>query len=311
MTITRLWYHPQRRRDQPGPVADLPDGVDLLTLFDSFVKGIHPDKLVRNDTQSYTSLLRPPRVQNRALIMATESGRFGEKGNVKDVITHKSTGEYGENEATAVVTHGVLLVPKPGTSALAFVERSGGQGGMTRLLDLFEVYFRARYPKHVLERESIVERDAWVDRANLIKVRATARTQMTDPGSGKTDTVVGNIVHTIEPAGGASATLPRWLWRRLRDNKMDRAKYLGLASNVDVEQLDLDITLQADGRTKTFEINTEKTPNLSLVLTTTGESAFDEEKVVNKALNEAASIFADLGIDWSEADALDKPTQQS
>lgn len=305
MTISRLWYHPARKRDDPGPVSDLPDGTDLLTLFKQFVEKVDPDKLVRQDTLSYVSVAAPPTLRGRALLLTTESGRFGEKGNVKDVITHQAKGKFGENDATAVITHGVLLVPKVGTSALAFVERSAGQGGMARLLDVFIPWFGARFPKHILERDSIVEKDAWIEHANLVKVRATARSQLTDLASGAKDTVVGNVVHTIEPVG-ANDTLPRWLWKRLRDNKLDRAKYLGLSEHTDPDTLDVDVTLAGGGQTKTFEIDTEKTPAMRMVLTTSGESAFDAGKVLKAALDEASDIFAEYGIEWSEADATNR-----
>ena len=306
MTISRLWYHPMRKRDAAGPVSDLPDKKDLLDLFEEFVDGVDPDHLVRKDTLSYVSLQSIER-RGRALLIATESGRFGEKGSLKDVETHQPTGTFGENEATAVITHGVLLVPKVGTSALAFVERSAGQGGMTRLLDLFVPFFNARYShNHLLERDAIVEKEAWIERANLVKVRATARSQLSDPGSDSKDQILGHIVHTIEP-DGPNGVLPRWLWRRLRDNKVDRTKFLGLSEHTDPDELDVQVTLAGDGQSKTFEIGTEKTPTMKRVLTTSGESAFDKVKVLSAALDEAAEIFAEFGVEWSEADAV-KPS---
>lgn len=306
MTVTRLWYHPFRKKDQAGPVSDLPDHDDMLDVFAAYVEsGLDRERLVRTDTETYVSIEGKPERKGRSLTLAFESGRFGERGTIKDRRTHEVKGTFGRDDATAVVTHGVLLVPKIGTSALAFVERSAGQGGMTRVLDLFVETFNATYPNHRMEKESILRTEAWIKRAGVLQIRGTVRKRNSDPASDSKHLSVGDLVHTLVPSGGQTY-LPRSVWHQFRDNKLERARYLGLSDETDLDNLDLEVTLGDGDQQRTFEIDTQKTPSLRLVITGSGQTPFTAGRFRKEALDQAKDIFDEYGIDWSEADALDR-----
>jgi hypothetical protein len=194
--------------DQLGNVVDLPDGTDLLDLFETVAKQeLTPDTLVRREAESYVRLQRSRRA-GRSMVFEFESGRFGEEGTIRDVRTHEQVGQFARNNATAVITHGVLLVPKTGTAALAFSERSAGQGAMPGLLDHFVETFKARFPDYLMKRESVVRSEAWLKAAQLTKVQGTVRKYRTDKATDKGENVVGDLTHTFAPTRGEKY-LPR------------------------------------------------------------------------------------------------------
>ena len=68
------------------------------------------------------------------------------------------------------------------------------------------------------------------------------------------------------------------------------------------------MTLTDGTQSKTFELGNEKTPNLNLVLTASGAAAPTSQKVLATALSEAPEIFRYYGIQWSQADAVERRT---
>lgn len=301
MGVTRLWYHTRRKTDDLGNVAELPDKTDLLEAFQAFAAtGLNDDSLVRRETESYVRL-RGFKPIGRSITFEFESGRFGEDGTIRDVRTHAEIGTYGRGNATTVITHGVLLVPKTGTSALIFSERSGGQGGMSGLLDRYVELFNSRSENHIMKKQSVVKTEAWLKAAKLLKVQGTVRKHRTDRASDPADRVVGDLTHTFAPTQGEKY-LPRRIWEGLRDHRIDRAKFLGFEEGTELDEVD--VTLTDGTQSKKFELGREKTPALNLVLTTSGQAAPTSGKVLNTALDEAAEIFRYYGIEWSEASAI-------
>lgn len=307
MSVTRLWYHPRRKPDELGDLTELPDESDLLDMFDKFLTDeLTADSLVRAENERYATLQSKRRI-GRSITVRMESGRFGEDGAIKDVTTHEQVGEFTRDNATTVVTHGVLLVPKTGTSALVFSERSAGVGGMPALVDHFVDAFNAKFTDYLMKKQSVVRTDAWLQAAELMRVEGTIRRYTTDPASDAGDQVVGELTHTLVPPRDQKY-FPRRVWEHLRDRRIDRAKFLGFAEGTEPDAVG--VTVTHGGQTKRFELDHEKTPSLSLVLTTSGEPAFDESRVRNTALNEAAGIFDYYGIEWSESDAIRQEAQE-
>ena len=301
MGVSRLWYHVRRKPGDLGNVANLPDGSDLLDVFEAFTANeLTPDSLVRKATESYVRLTGVRRF-GRALVLQFESGRFGEEGKIRDVATHKEVGQFKRTNATAVITHGVLLVPKSGTGALIFTERSGGQGGMSGLADHFLDLINTRFPEHLMKRTSVVRSEAWLKAAQLTKVEGTVRKYRTDNASDSVDDVIGDLRHTFVPTRGQKY-LPRKVWEGLRDRKINRARFLGFSEGTELDEVE--VTLTDGSQSKTFEVGNEKTPNLNLVLTPSGAAAPTAQKILNTALDEASEIFKYYKIEWSEGDAV-------
>lgn len=307
MTITKIWYHPKRKTkvEDWGLMSELPDGRDMVDVFEKFARSdVTNDTLVRLDRETYavvTDVLR----KGRSVTISTESGRFGEEVSVKNVKTHELKGKFTRDDAPIVVTHGVLLVPKLGNTALVFSERSAGQGGMTALLKKFIERFHGLYPDHMIKTATVVQKDAWLKHARLTKVVGTVRKYNTDEATDSGEHVIGELTHTLVPERDKKY-FPLPIWQALRDRKINRAKFLNFAEGTELDTFD--VTASDGTQKKTFEIGDEKTPPLSLVLTSAGQVAFTSEKILQRVLNEAADIFKDLGIEWSETDAVARPT---
>jgi hypothetical protein len=139
----------------------------------------------------------------------------------------------------------------------------------------------------------------------LTKVVGTVRKYNTDEATDSGEHVIGELTHTLVPERDKKY-FPLPIWQALRDRRINRAKFLNFAEGTELDTFD--VTASDGTQKKTFEIGDEKTPPLSLVLTSAGQVAFTSEKILQRVLNEAADIFMDLGIEWSETDAVAPPT---
>lgn len=308
MTVMRIGYHKVRQPKAPLDVANLPDGRDLLLFFHKFVDDIQstPGRLVLSALEKYSSI-EAVHPAGRTVSVVMEVGRFGESGRVKNVRTHAEEHQYDGGSASAVTTSSVLLVPKTGTSALLYLERaSGGQTGMTRLVDLFAEEFRSRYPEYILRRESIVESDAWLQHAKLKQVSAVLHGHSTDMADGK-PAVAGDLRHTLTPSRG-SAYLPDKLLSALRDRKIKRSSLLGFV--VGGEPDEVEISLESGSRRKTFVLGREKAPAIRYVVTNAGERALDHNGILKFVLDEAGDHFKALGVDWEYAHSVGQWTAE-
>jgi hypothetical protein len=127
------------------------------------------------------------------------------------------------------------------------------------------------------------------------------RKYRSDEASDRSGDVIGDLIHTFAPTRG-DKYLPRRVFEKLRDRKINRAKFLGLTEGTELDEID--VTLTDGTQTRTFALGNEKTPTLNLVLSGSGQRAPSSRKVLDTALNEAAEIFESYGIEWSEADAI-------
>ncbi len=176
---------------------------------------------------------------------------------------------------------------------------------MTALLDEFITRFNALYPDHRMKKATVVQQPAWLKLAQLKKVVGTVRKYNTDVAADGEEIVVGQLTHTLTPEEG-KGFFPRAVWEKLRYGKISRAKFLNFAEDETIDTFEVTVT---DGsQTKTFDIGDERTPAVRLVLTTVGDPAYTSSQILGTALDEAADIFADVAIEWSEADAVGKRT---
>lgn len=294
MTISRLWIHEFRKPSNVLDLPILPDGRDLLDAFETHANAAKVSSLVRQRNETYAVVTEVAR-DDRVLTITFRSGRFGEDGEITDVKTGTSRGAFTKNDATTVVTHGVLLVPKAGTSALAFTERSGGFGGMSHLVETFNEKFDTSNEDHRMKRNTVVQSDAWLERAELMRVSGTIRKHKSDIATEGKDEVLGTLKHVVVPEG-KEKYFPRRVRDRLMQNKISRNKFLAFDESDSVDEID--ITLGDGDQEKTFEIDDEKTPTLRLVLTGSGDAPLSAPAVTKRALSEAPDIFKYYDVEW-------------
>ncbi len=261
---------------------------------------INADRLVVDNTERYTAItsLHP---RGRTLTIETEVGKYGEDGRIKRVKDHSQIGTFSKDDATVVTTRATLIVPKTGLSALLYMERSAGQSGATPILDQFQQAFSKIYRNHRLETETVVESEAWLEHAQLTKISAHVQGFSTDIADDEQiSSVVGNLVHTLVPERGAKF-LPRPLWEKLRDRKIKRSKVLGFPDDQEPDYVD--VTLQSNGRTKTFELGREKRPPISYIVSKAQEEVRSLNSIRDFCLTEAVDHFERFDVEWSEGDA--------
>ncbi|WP_370185106.1 hypothetical protein [Rhodococcus wratislaviensis] len=309
MTVTRLWVHPRGNRKELKDLTTLPDGSDLLHLFHGFAADVSPDKLLKATTESFANV-HAVSPKGRTITMAVDVGRYGETGAITNVHTMVESGRFSKDDATSVVTHGVFLLPSPGTSALLFTERSANQSGVLRILELFAAKFKTAYPDLILETESLVESEAWLKYAKLVRVSAYTHRRSKDLSDRSDVTLqtqpLGELAHTLLPPRGAKS-LPRWVYDQLVNGDLHAGQLLQFSH--DEEPDETEVTLEGNNQRKTFVLGREKRPSISYPLSDHGEDVWTDHRIRTFALEQAEDLFDRLGIDWSPADAIGTWTQ--
>lgn len=310
MTVTELWAHPKGKPKNRLNLSELPDG-DLLHLFRSHALEVTPDQLRKEETESHATVVGEEPI-GRSLTLAVEIGRYGEKGRVVNTDTMTEKAKIDKRDAIQLVTHGVLILPKDATSALLFLERVNNQCGVVRLLDLFQARFTLLYPDLRLKTEAIVESEAWLEHAKLVKVSAFRRQKEQDRSdnyeNARNPVYAGELTHALIPGPGAQA-LARSIFDNLRNGTLGVGEVLGFAE--DDEESEAEVTLEGNGRRKTFIIGRERRPSVSYPLSSYNEDAWTAQRIRNFVFQgeRAPDLFDRLSIEWTQANTVGQWTQ--
>ncbi|WP_101466399.1 hypothetical protein [Nocardia fluminea] len=299
MTITRLWAHPRGDRKTRLDLSKLSESDgDLLHLFHGFAVEVTADQLLKAATESYANPIDVKSV-GRAVTLCVEVGRYGETGTITNVHTMATVGAFTKDDATSVKTHGTLLVPMGATSGLLFVERAANQSGVLRVLERFHEKFELAFPDIKLETEPVVESEAWLKRASLTRVSAYSTRKPTDVADtgdlNATTRQLGDLAHTLRPPQGKKE-LPRWVYDKLAQGELDARQLLHFRDDEQPEEVE--VTLELNGQSKTFVLGREKQPSISMLMSKSGEDAWQLEKVRTFVLAQATELFDRLGVDW-------------
>ncbi|WP_255788089.1 hypothetical protein [Mycobacteroides abscessus] len=313
MTVTRLWVHPRGDRRVELKLDELPDG-NLLHLFHTFAGGVTPTQLLKPSNESYASVEAIEPV-GQSLTLAVEVGRYGERGSITDTKTMKPKGKFGTDDALSVVTHGVLTLPRRGTSALAFLERSNNQCGVIRLIELFKEAFQLAYPQLMLETTPVVESEAWLKHADLIRVSAFRHRKDHDISDNSALTrqqpkLLGELAHTLVPPRGAKL-LPRWIYDRLVGGTLSAGELLGFSQD-DEDATETEVTLKYGGKSKTFLLGRERRPSVSYPLSDHNEESLTSEQIRRFVFREemASDLYDRLGLEWTVRDTVGRWTDE-
>lgn len=305
MTVTELWVHPKGDRKKRLNLSELPDG-DLLHLFRSFAAEVTPAQLKNQSNESYAEVVDLEPI-GRSLTLAVEVGRYGEKGRVIDTATMTEKTKFGATDAIQVITHGVLTLPKGGRSALLFLERANNQCGVVRLLHLFAERFNLLYPDLRLEADAVVESEAWLNQAKLVRVSAYRRHKEHDKSDNHAGAqepkYAGELTHTLVPGPGMEA-LARSIFDGLRNGSIKVGELLSF--DEDDEESQAEVTLEGNGKRKTFVIGRERRPSVAYALSGHNEEAWSSAKIRNFVFQQeyAQDLYDRLGIDWTNANTV-------
>lgn len=312
MTVTELWVHPRGNRKERADLSQLPDG-DLLHLFRSFAVEVTPQQL-KNDAKESHAMVVGDEPLGRSVTLAVEVGRFGEEGRLINTDTMTEKAKFGKKDAIQVITHGVLLLPEGARSALLFLERANNQCGVVRLLDLFKKRFALCYPDLLLETDAVVESEAWLESAQLVKVSAYRRRKQHDKSENyegaQSLKYAGELTHSLEPPPGQQALL-KSIFNELREGTLKVGELLSFAEGE--EESEAEVTLVGNnGKRKTFIIGRERRPSVSYPLSDYNEDAWALKRIRNHVFRKehAEDLFDRLGIDWTNANTVGEWTAE-
>lgn len=305
MTVTELWVHPKGNRKERLDLSKLPDG-DLLHLFRSFAIEVTPHQL-KNDSKESHAMVVGDEPLGRSVTLAVEVGRYGEQGRLVNTDTMAEKAKFSKQDAIQVITHGVLVLPEGAKSALLFLERANNQCGVVRLLELFRERFAVCYPDLRLESDSVVESEAWLESAQLVRVSAYRRHKLQDKAdnyeNAQDPKYAGELTHSLVPRPGAQA-LAKSIFNDLRNGTLKVGELLSFAE--DDEESEAEVTLEGNGKRKTFIIGRERRPSVSYPLSNYNEDAWALQRIRNHVFAKelAGDLFDRIGVDWTYANTV-------
>ncbi|MGW7682148.1 hypothetical protein ACWGID_15495 [Kribbella sp. NPDC054772] len=296
--MTKLSVHPRRKPDDLLDVSAFKPGdpqSDLLMLFFGMLAGAHPDQLVDRTSEVYTAVSSVVPA-GRTILVEVDGGNFGAEGLTWNVDDHKVEHKRNRNMAATSRARLVLLVPKGELHALMFIERIGRETPARKLPEVFVRSFRKKYPDHILESESVVESDAWLEGAKLNSITGIVKqygwsSDIADVGVPK---VVGRLEQRLRAEKGSQ--LPMALFEGLRTKKIKPGSLLSFADGQEPDEVEVQVS--AEGRTKTFVIDKEKTPRYALVIAEAEDVPPEAPDVLRECLQIAPELFKNVGATW-------------
>ncbi|BBZ80038.1 hypothetical protein MANY_53750 [Mycolicibacterium anyangense] len=283
-----------------------------MHLFRAFAAEVTPAQLHNSANESYAAVVGDEPL-GRSLTLAVEVGRYGEEGRFIDTTTLMERGKFEKTDAIQVVTHGVLILPKDATSALLFLERANNQCGVIRLLELFKKRFVLAYPDLLLEADAVIEGEAWLESAQLVRVSAYRRHKESDKADNfvgaQAPKFAGDLTHSLVPGIGMKS-LPRSLFDGLRGGSIKVGELLGFEEGEN--ESEAEVTLEGNGKRKTFIIGRERRPSVSYPLSGHNEDAWPAEKIRNLVFRReyAPDLFDRIGIEWTDGNTVGQWTEE-
>jgi hypothetical protein len=298
VTVTHLWATTRYRTEDRRDLTALPGGGDLLHLARALFAVLPKDDLVDHDKERYVSI-EAVQPLGRTLLLELQAGAFGAAGQTRNVNTHATEHEFNAAGAATARLRALLVVPQRSRSALLFIEHAGlGAGGGALIKPLLR-FLRHRHRELTFHTETVVENSAWLEGARLNEVTGVVyghSPNLEDRIQGL-PLAIGRIDHTIRPTRGGF--LPRPLYDRLAESKINRADLFGIREDEEVS--DVFVTMTNHGRRKTFALGSQGYPAVRYLLSDTGETEPATERFRAFCLDLAPDLFEAVGADWEHA----------
>jgi len=190
----------------------------------------------------------------------------------------------------------MIFVPPTGPHAVIVDERTVGLSVGRPIMDAVRLDFMSLYSDVTFKLDRIVEPEAWLQGVELTAVRGEIWGWSPDAADLGTSVQLGTMTHTIKPDGIAKHLSQSFLGH-LYDDKISKAKLLGFPE--DQEPDEISVTVQKNGRPKTYVLGKEKTPSMQMQICGDDESAPSDLKF-HELCEEFVSkdIFPAFGVSW-------------
>lgn len=297
MTVTMIKYRPGKKRAY-GPLDTIGE-AGLLRLFYDYVSDLHPDALVDYEKNRYAHV-EGVSLAGCAVCVEIEYGTFGNPGKTMSIRSHQAVHERGEDESATVHTRLVLVVPPGGAMGLFFIEREGNYGGGSTVMHRFRDALQESYPDAFYPMEALLEPDAWLKAADLLKFTVIKHgwSSGLNPGLGLQAQPLGAVETTFRPERGTQF-LPRSIRDGLLDHSINAAEYLAVPDVDDDDGVEVEMTLQLGNVSRTFKVDHARTPSFRLQLTRDREPRLDPDVYVRTCFAEARSIYKRHQLSWN------------
>lgn len=311
--IKTVQAHPkhQRANSKDARWFDLEDieGTSLLDVFDQQTASIKAQAL-RDDTKKISTRVLEELGTGPARLVQYSRGAYGDTGDVIDEASGEVAHSLTEDHSVPMALRCALVVPPGQSFALLFTEHDG----TTSLATTIDNALRATFNDLELETEvpgkkkgSWVKREihlpvkthqepeVWRQGAELVQLRVLRKSRAGDFTVGDEHKKVNASLAESElylPAQGK--TFAAWFNQKLFSNSLQAASFLHLDEPENVDGIE--VTLENDGKRRTFMLGTERAPAYRRVLTPAGTSPCSHHDFMAVVEDETERFFHSLQI---------------
>lgn len=286
----------QARMRNSDDVLQCPDinSHSLLEHFHAFVASA-PEKGIKDEEHELYLRITDVKCAGCYVLVKTESGTYGDNGNVYEVDTgRKKYGKaYGESMTTG--SRVIFFLPPGADRAMVAVEKNGSSKGYALFYSFIE-QMKQRYHSFIYRSGNVYEEDSWAQYSKLTEVEVLAyKKQMTYRSGLESHTFTATLGHSLTPPKG-ERYLPDSLKQALLNRKLDAVSMLEVPEDLDRK---VTLTLEHDGRQKKFEVGKQGTPLFREILTDDGDLPLDDAAFIRRASESVADYYRALGLQWS------------
>lgn len=189
-----------------------------------------------------------------------------------------------------------MVAPPQARAGMLVFEKVGLRSVSKAVTDAFRKSLKNRFPDVVFEFDTVVETNAWLEAARLEEMRATYYGWSNDIADSGMVKPTGELTVVLKPEGGGWTH--KGILGRLRSRQISPGQILGQSLG---EPDQTSVTLEANGRTKTFILGKDGTPRITQLISN-GNPPPDEATFRTEALKLVKEhAFRVTGEEWKDA----------
>ena len=297
LAARRIWLEePRAKNSIPQTIA--PSDIDGRSLIDIFCDWCSDPKMIAQAEKGSDDCIRVNSVQRLstgALLVDTNSGKRGEKGELYGFSQSKPLFHISESDAPTGHTRNILFIPQRGESALFFSEYCMRGTSGTQLIRGFTRYVSQVLSKR-LSSEFLLESDEWLDNIRSVRNIEFRVHKLPSKSYEALQTTKGSVSIEMRPARGSS--FDGSVIDKLR-NRVDIANSLIGLQELDGEPTRVFATVRgADGRDKKVDLQDIEAPRFYRTLSERDQPELTDDQFIQTCSDYAGMLFSRLGIDW-------------
>lgn len=290
LSLSKLRHRPKKPKQQTANLDDL-GGYSALDLFQAFCETAHVSHFIDYRKSSYLTIESVTR-RGRMVMAEIESGFFGNPGAVRELKNNTVAFKKSSDQVSTTPTRVALVLPPDAMAGYFFVEREGGLGAGSTVLQCFREALANTFVDSFFPAERIFHKEAWIESAELSRVEVRYKNWKPSlSGANLPDGMpaMAEQRREVRPPKG-SGVFGRPFKRSALEREISLTRLVGFDENdaADIEEI---VELQLGDKTKSFSLGNDRTPPVTVVLTDSDQPRLEDTPFMERVFREADELY--------------------